>query len=104
MFSLCFVFHLPDLHTNTFWLNGIGDTETGITTDIDGETRLSPPDIGADEFAPSTPLSGTYTIGGESPDHTIGTFFILIRFLLIFRKSLTFDRIVLIIVGHLGIM
>ncbi|UCG28309.1 MAG: hypothetical protein JSV24_02825, partial [Bacteroidales bacterium] len=59
-----------DLHTTTSWLDGIGDPGVGITEDIDGETRLSPPDIGADEFTASgTPLSGPYTIGGTTPDY-----------------------------------
>jgi len=58
-----------DLHTNTYWLDGLGATGLGITADIDGETRLSPPDIGADEFTPITPLTGIYKIGGGSPDY-----------------------------------
>lgn len=62
-------FSKTDLHTNTYWLNGLGSTETGITADIDGEARSSPPDIGADEFDPIDPLSGTYKIGGGSPDY-----------------------------------
>jgi hypothetical protein len=35
-----------------YLLNGTGLTIAGITTDINGATRTSPPDIGADEFAP----------------------------------------------------
>jgi|GEM_PF-3113076 len=35
-----------------FLLNGTGITVSGITTDFYGATRTSPPDIGADEFAP----------------------------------------------------
>ena len=37
---------------------------TGITTDIDGDTRGTPPDIGADEYttAPGSPMSGVYTV------------------------------------------
>ena len=35
-----------------FLLNGAGITVSGITTDFYGSTRTSPPDIGADEFAP----------------------------------------------------
>ena len=59
-----------DLHTNAYWLDGMGDPGTGITTDIDGETRSSPPDIGADEFTSTTlPLAGTYKIGGSSPHY-----------------------------------
>ncbi|MBP7239475.1 MAG: hypothetical protein KBA14_04580, partial [Saprospiraceae bacterium] len=35
-----------------YQLNGTGLTIAGITTDINGATRTSPPDIGADEFTP----------------------------------------------------
>ncbi|MBK9105301.1 MAG: hypothetical protein IPL92_12215 [Saprospiraceae bacterium] len=35
-----------------FQLNGTGLTVAGITTDINGAARTSPPDIGADEFTP----------------------------------------------------
>ncbi len=35
-----------------YLLNGTGLTISGITTDIDGTTRTSPPDIGAKEFTP----------------------------------------------------
>jgi hypothetical protein len=41
------------LHMNTntnCTFNGTGLVGTGYTTDIDGQTRLSPPDMGADEF------------------------------------------------------
>lgn len=63
-------FHTPtDLHTNTYWLDGKGVAVTGITTDIDGESRSDPPDIGADEFEPIMPLSGVYKIGGDTPDY-----------------------------------
>jgi parallel beta-helix repeat protein len=58
-----------DLHTSTYWLDSLGSSETGILTDFDGEPRSFPPDIGADEFDPVPPLSGTYKIGGESPDY-----------------------------------
>ncbi|NOY37966.1 MAG: hypothetical protein GXO83_10385 [Chlorobi bacterium] len=67
-------FSASDLHTTTFRLDGTGDNSLGISADIDGEPRLSPPDIGADEFTGTgTPLSGTYTIGGTSPDFTTFT-------------------------------
>lgn len=47
------VFYSNDnLHTNTSALNGAGTPITGISIDIDGETRnSSSPDIGADEFS-----------------------------------------------------
>ncbi|MFH0894004.1 MAG: GEVED domain-containing protein [Bacteroidota bacterium] len=42
-----------DLHVTDDLLNGIGSPVSGITTDIDNETRnTSTPDIGADEFSP----------------------------------------------------
>ncbi len=37
-----------------YQLNNAGLTIAGLTTDINGATRTSPPDIGADEFTPST--------------------------------------------------
>ncbi len=67
-----------DLHTLGAWLNGKGNAVGSVTTDLDGETRhASTPDIGADEFTPAvgttTPLAGTYTVGGSSPDYaTVG--------------------------------
>ncbi|MGB0430197.1 MAG: PKD domain-containing protein [Bacteroidia bacterium] len=43
-----------DLHVSNIALNGKGMTSTGITTDIDGDSRSSTtPDIGADEFFPA---------------------------------------------------
>lgn len=42
---------ITDLHiSHNAVLSNAGYTGTGITTDIDGETRNNPPDIGADEF------------------------------------------------------
>ena len=39
--------------------------------DIDGDARtIGTTDIGADEAICGTPLAGTYTIGGSSPDYT----------------------------------
>lgn len=62
-------FSSTNLHTTTSWLDGKGDSSVGVLTDIDGETRQSPPDIGADEFfGIGTPMAGIYTIGGTSPD------------------------------------
>jgi subtilase family serine protease len=43
-------------------LNGTGASGTGVTVDLAGEARSSPPDIGADEF-PFTPCSGTPVAG-----------------------------------------
>lgn len=43
-----------NLHVNNNALNNAGTPVTGVTKDIDGETRnSSSPDIGADEFSPS---------------------------------------------------
>lgn len=58
-----------NLRTTDSDLKQKGTTISYITTDIDGQTRNTPPDIGADEFtAPPTTMAGTYTIGGVSPD------------------------------------
>lgn len=46
-------FSATDLHTKSLAFNNLGTPITGITTDIDGETRdATNPDIGADEFTP----------------------------------------------------
>ena len=39
-----------DLHVNTSGISNLGASVTGINNDIDGDIRLFPPDIGADEF------------------------------------------------------
>ncbi|MCK4662126.1 MAG: right-handed parallel beta-helix repeat-containing protein, partial [Bacteroidales bacterium] len=53
-----------DLHINSYWLDGAGTAIAEVTTDIDGENREDPPDIGADEYTSTiTPLSGSYTVG-----------------------------------------
>ncbi len=44
-----------NLHVSNVLLNGSGQTIPSVTTDIDGNTRNNPPDIGADEFNPSIP-------------------------------------------------
>ncbi|MDP1623881.1 MAG: T9SS type A sorting domain-containing protein [Bacteroidales bacterium] len=66
----------PDLHILTTTPTPIesgGITIVGITTDFDGNTRLSPPDIGADEFTsippclpPSGVTVGSITSGGAN--------------------------------------
>jgi hypothetical protein len=52
-----------DLHIQPHYslLNGIGLGTAGITTDIDGDLRGSPPDIGADEYA-FTPMVHDYGV------------------------------------------
>lgn len=59
----------PDI--NSSYLDGQGVAISGVTLDINGETRQDPPDIGAAEFtATLQPLAeGSYTIGGDSPDY-----------------------------------
>ncbi|MCD6565844.1 MAG: right-handed parallel beta-helix repeat-containing protein, partial [Bacteroidales bacterium] len=59
-----------DLHTTTFRLEGLGATDVGITTDIDGDARAGTFDMGADEFTGAgIAMAGpTYTIGGTTPD------------------------------------
>ncbi|MCK4695338.1 MAG: hypothetical protein KAT74_06235, partial [Candidatus Cloacimonetes bacterium] len=64
-----------DLHTTTFRLEGLGATDVGITTDIDGEARAGTFDMGADEFTGAgTALAGTYTIGGTTGPTNFATF------------------------------
>ncbi|MCF8347080.1 MAG: right-handed parallel beta-helix repeat-containing protein, partial [Bacteroidales bacterium] len=60
-----------DLHTTSFWLEGMGaDLTAAVAVDIDGDTRSATPDIGADEFTGTgAALSGDYYIGGASPDY-----------------------------------
>jgi len=73
-----------DLHINSAGsgansLAGTGASGTGVTTDFDGATRTSPPDIGADEFAvvpgcaatPSPADDPTFTVGGVSQAPTL---------------------------------
>jgi hypothetical protein len=52
-----------DLHIQpqSSLLNGVGLDTAGITTDIDGDLRGSPPDIGADEYA-FTPMAHDYGV------------------------------------------
>ncbi len=42
-----------NLHISNILLNGAGVTIASITTDIEGDLRNNPPDVGADEFDPS---------------------------------------------------
>lgn len=54
-----------NLHTATVALNGKATPISGITTDIDGQTRnSSTPDIGADEFTPVSTDAGLIYLQG----------------------------------------
>ncbi|MGD9992698.1 MAG: right-handed parallel beta-helix repeat-containing protein [Salinivirgaceae bacterium] len=53
-----------DLHINSYWLEGAGETLASVTDDIDGDVRQTPPCIGADEYISTlSPLVGTFEIG-----------------------------------------
>ncbi len=60
-----------EVHINSPFLDGSGIAISGLVSDIDGETRNSPPDIGADEYISSLiPIpAGTYKIGGAATDY-----------------------------------
>ncbi len=58
-----------DLHIASSPIHLDGTTISGITEDIDGDTRNNPPFIGADEYI--APLSGVYTIGTGGDYETI---------------------------------
>ena len=58
-----------DLHISNRTLEYAGTPYSGVTEDIDMQTRnTTTPTIGADEIFPLSCLNGTYTIGGTSPD------------------------------------
>ena len=70
-----------DLHTFLALLNGIGQPGTGITQDIDGQTRSSTPDIGADEFDPlPSNDAGVYTYDGPVAPFANGTRNVVLTF------------------------
>jgi len=58
-----------DLHISTVLprseADGNGVAISEVTTDIDGETRLNPPDIGADEFSVVSRISGKILEDGD---------------------------------------
>ncbi len=72
-----------DLHTTLTALDGRGTPVASVVTDFDGQPRdPSTPDIGADEFAPGSPLAtGTYTIGagGDYATFSAATSDLLLR-------------------------
>ena len=59
-----------DLHILSASPGLLGTQIASITEDIDGDTRSTPPYIGADEYMPS-PLNGPYTIGSSGDFLTI---------------------------------
>jgi hypothetical protein len=62
-----------DLHTFLVLLNEVGDQATGIPDDIDGQTRDTLPDIGADEFDPlPSDDAGIFMYGGPSSPFASG--------------------------------
>ncbi len=73
-----FVSTATELRLNTTGNNpaiGAGIPITGITTDFDGQTRDTPPDIGADEIvnfvAPTVQFSGATYMGAEGTSATV---------------------------------
>jgi subtilisin-like proprotein convertase family protein len=68
--------HLPVDPAN-IPLDNLGGAGTGITVDIDGETRSATPDIGADEFSipicSGTPVAGTSSVAGGANGCVNGT-------------------------------
>ena len=60
-----------DLHARSNWLAATGvDLTSDVPLDFDGIDRTATPSIGANEFAAvGSPLAGTYTIGGTSPNY-----------------------------------
>lgn len=61
-----------DLHITNLDLFLAGEEFPGITTDIDGETRLSQPTIGADEYMPATVDAGLMQFDGLSNPLNVG--------------------------------
>jgi len=59
-----------DLHTSNFLLDNKGNNlSADVGQDIDGESRSTTPDPGADEFTGTgAPLAGDYIIGGVAAD------------------------------------
>lgn len=53
--------HLSNALGANWCLNGTGATIATVTTDIDGQTRSTPPDMGADEFTPTDNTATTPT-------------------------------------------
>jgi pectin methylesterase-like acyl-CoA thioesterase len=66
LFTNPFFVSPTDLHVNSYLLNSVGWSGTGILNDIDGQLRNNPPDIGADEFTP--PANSVQNIAILSPE------------------------------------
>ena len=63
-----------NLHTLSGSINGKATPFSGVTKDIDGQTRnSSTPDIGADEFTPVNDDAGLYSITNPSSAYCTGT-------------------------------
>ena len=56
-----------DLHTNQALLDGTGFEITGYSTDIEGTTRNTPPDIGAYEFTATGDNVGISSLSPQAP-------------------------------------
>ncbi len=79
-----------DLHVNTSTMNGV--TISGYSTDIDGVTRVNPPDMGADEIpnaATSLDMAMDSIITPGNPNTTVGTTTISVRLKNIGTTTLT---------------
>ncbi|MCX6352284.1 MAG: right-handed parallel beta-helix repeat-containing protein, partial [Bacteroidetes bacterium] len=61
-----------NLHAKGIGINNKGVSYSGVTTDIDGETRGTTPDIGSDEFTPDS-LDMAVTLNSPSVNFCLGT-------------------------------
>lgn len=61
-----------DLHINSIDLNGSGTNVPFITDDIDGDTRPTNPDMGADEYTPAPNDAGIFAITNPISPVTVG--------------------------------
>jgi len=69
-----------DLHVKEISIDNSGTPISGITTDIDGETRnTTKPDIGADEFSPPTNDAGLVSLLSPVEPFTSGNQLVIVR-------------------------